>query len=244
MLSKAFQCVVALGLVCGLFACTASPSQSPSVDADEQEALATAETLPKVLMIGDSISIGYTRGVKEQLAGVADVSRIPANGEWTGYGLSNIDAWLGHTRWDVIHFNWGLWDMYGWRYKDEDLSPAAYEARLDQLVSRLKQTDATLIWATTTPACPEPEVTMLNQFDTKVVFTPKREQQYLDAARRVMQRHGVRINDLHALMKPDLSRYAVAPDNVHFKPEGRAKLARQVASAIADAIDRDTDRLP
>ena len=197
---------------------------------------AAADDLPKVLIIGDSISQGYHKPVVAQLKGKADVSRIPGNGQWTGHGIEKIDDWLGETDWDVIHFNWGLWDMYGWRYKDEDRSPKAYEARLEKLVTRLKKTGAKLIWATTTPACPAPEVTMLKQFKAEVVISEALEQQYLDAAERVMKRHDIKINDLHALVLPKLDQVSPKPDNVHFTGKGSQLLGDQVAKSISAAL--------
>lgn len=198
---------------------------------------AAIDDLPKVLLIGDSISMGYTKSVIKHMQGKADVSRIPGNGQWTGYGIEKLDDWLGDTQWDVIHFNWGLWDMYGWRYKDEDRSPKAYEARLEKLVTRLKKTNATLIWATTTPACPAPEVTMLKQFKTEVVISDALEQQYLDAAERVMKRHDIEINDLHALVLPKLDEVSPKPDNVHFTGKGSQLMAEQVATVISAALE-------
>ena len=67
--------------------------------------------LPNVLILGDSISIGYTPGVREELKAKANVIRPNANCGDTTIGLANIDAWLGDGKWDVIHFNWGLWDL-------------------------------------------------------------------------------------------------------------------------------------
>lgn len=72
--------------------------------------------LPRVLLIGDSISIGYTVPVRKKLEGEANVHRIPTNGGPTTRGLAQIDAWLGDGHWDVIHFNWGLHDL---KYMDE-----------------------------------------------------------------------------------------------------------------------------
>ena len=67
--------------------------------------------LPRVLLIGDSISIGYTVDVRKLLAGKANVHRIPCNAQTAGYGSDKLPDWLGDKRWDVIHFNWGLWDL-------------------------------------------------------------------------------------------------------------------------------------
>lgn len=191
---------------------------------------------PKVLIIGDSISMAYHSTVVAELKGVADVSRIPGNGQWTGTGVKKIDQWLGETQWDVIHFNWGLWDMYGWEYYDQDRSPEAYERRLDQLVVRLKQSGATLIWAITTPPCPENEVSMVKRFNGDGVVTTKTERRYLDAAARVMAKHGVKVNDLNALVRDDLATLQTGPDNVHFTAEGSALLGRQVAATIRETL--------
>src|SRR3954465_5493214 len=55
--------------------------------------------LPRVLLIGDSISMGYTLPVREALAGKANVHRPPANCGPTSRGVEMIDSWLGDGRW-------------------------------------------------------------------------------------------------------------------------------------------------
>jgi acyl-CoA thioesterase-1 len=96
--------------------------------------------------------------------------------------------------------------MYGWRYHEVDRSPAQYEKRLETLVGRLEKTGARLIWATTTPPCPAPEQTMLKRFNKTVYIPAELEREYAAAALRVMCKHGVAVNDLHALMAPNLGR--------------------------------------
>ncbi len=195
-----------------------------------------AQPSRRVLLIGDSICYGYEKGVRQLLEGKAEVVKNDGNAEYTGNGLKRLDEWLGDGTWDVIHFNWGLWDMYGWRYHQLDRSPAMYERRLEQLVARLEKTGAKLIWATTTPACPAPETTMRTRFEESVQISPEVQQQYTDAALRVMQKHKVAINDLHALMLPDLKKYQIADDNVHFNRAGSERLAAQVAKVILDHL--------
>ncbi|MCF7957827.1 MAG: family 78 glycoside hydrolase catalytic domain [Phycisphaerae bacterium] len=196
----------------------------------------TEVQLPKVLIIGDSISLGYTPSVIEMLKGEAEVvhhkgnKSIGPNGGPTMRGVKYIDDWLGETQWDVIHFNWGLWDMYGWHYEKVDRSPPEYEKRLDILVRRLKQTGAKLIWATTTPACPGPENLC------KIKISKETEREYLDAALRVMKKHGVKVNDLYGFMDPQRQKYALGDNDVHFTREGSGKLAEQVAKHIRDVL--------
>ena len=194
--------------------------------------------LPLVLLIGDSISGGYYPLVAKALAGKAVVAKSSDNGESTAVGVIKIDGWLGDTKWDVIHFNWGVWDMYGWQYASDDRSPAMYAQRLETLVVRMKKTGAKLIWATTTPVPPKAEGTMLKRFKKEVVITPELELQYREAAWTVMQKHGVQINDLYAVLKPRQSEFQ-AEDNVHFSGAGSGLMAQQVADAILKSLGKE-----
>ena len=73
---------------------------------------ANESNLPKVLVIGDSISMGYIGTVKKELNGKADVSRPRGNCGPSDRGVKNIGKWLGTTKWDIIHFNFGIWDAH------------------------------------------------------------------------------------------------------------------------------------
>ena len=126
----------------------------------ENPAFRSIETdlsLPNVLLIGDSISIGYTEPVRNLLSGKANVYRIPENGGPTSRGVANLDKWLGDRKWDLIHFNWGLHDLKYMKDGKLDLSGTElstveqYAENLEELVARLKNTRAKLIWASTTP---------------------------------------------------------------------------------------------
>jgi len=196
----------------------------------------SAADLPKVLIMGDSISIGYTPHVVENLKGIAEVKRHKGNAGPTIRGMAKIEEWLGDEKWDLIHFNWGLWDMYGWEYHKEDRSPQAYGKRLEFLVARLKKTGAKLIWATTTPACPTNETTMKRRFKQEVRIPSDLEKKYLTVALGVMKKNGVQVNDLHAFIKPQWAKYAIADDNVHFKSEGKRALGKKVADYVAGAL--------
>ena len=99
--------------------------------------------LPRVLLIGDSISRGYTMATRTALAGKANIHRAPENCGPTSNGLKKLDVWLGDGKWDVIHFNFGI--------HDRATPPAQYEERLEKIVARLQKTGAKLVWASTTP---------------------------------------------------------------------------------------------
>jgi acyl-CoA thioesterase-1 len=180
--------------------------------------------LPRVLLIGDSISIGYTPATRKLLEGKANVHRIATNGGPTIRGLESIDAWLGDGRWDVIHFNWGLHDLRKDQPDMHQVPIADYEKNLDTLVIRLKKTGAKLIWANTTPV---PEGAQRR--------TPGDEVKYNEVAAKIMKKHDVTANDLYTFANSQLDKIQKKAD-VHFTPQGSAALAGQVAAAIEKAL--------
>jgi hypothetical protein len=182
--------------------------------------------LPRVLLIGDSISIGYTLAVRDLLKGRANVHRIPINGGPTTNGLARLERWLGGGKWDVIHFNWGLHDLKLMPDGSRQVTPEAYEKNLRELVMRLKATGAKLIWASTTPV-PEGKLNPPRS-DADV-------QAYNRLAAAIMAENQVAINDLYTFA---LSRLAdiQRPANVHFTDAGSKVLAGQVAASITAAL--------
>ena len=184
--------------------------------------------LPRVLLIGDSISIGYTIPVRKELAGKANVLRIPENGADTANGLQKIDAWLGTSRWDVIHFNWGLHDLKVTPTGSRQVALETYERNLATLVARLKKTGARLIWATTTPVPDGTQSPVRESADA-----PK----YNAAAQRVMEENRVRINDLYDVALPRVAEIQL-PRNVHFNAAGWELFGSQVAASIWSELQR------
>lgn len=185
--------------------------------------------LPRVLLIGDSISIGYTMGVRGHLKGKANVHRIPQNGGATDVGLEKMAAWLGDGKWDVIHFNFGLHDA---KYSSETTLRATREQYVDQLrklVTQMKATGAKLIFATTTPVPKDGILSPTRKFDS----IPERNK----LAVQLMQENGVAIDDLYAAILPDREKVGREND-VHFAPEGYAILAKAVADSIASQLPK------
>ena len=178
--------------------------------------------LPRVLLIGDSISIGYTLPVRELLKGKANVHRIPANGGPTSNGLAKLKSWLGDGKWDVIHFNFGIHDAKFMEPGQQQVPPEAYEKNLREIVKQLKATGAKLIWATTTPI-PDGELTPPRKFEQVAIYN--------STALKVMTGSGVAINDLNAGITPHVGKLQ-NPHDVHFSKEGSEFLAKQVAASI------------
>lgn len=188
--------------------------------------------LPRVLLIGDSISIGYTLPVRERLRGVANVHRAFENCSDTWRGLQQLDTWLDGGRWDVIHFNFGLHDLSHRTGGPPNASLSEYEANLRKLVTRLRATGAKLIFATTTP--------VVGTMKFPVRYS-REVPQYNDVARRVMAGMGVSVDDLFAFVEPHVSQWQI-PGDVHFTSEGYAALAGPVAASIRAELDQRGQR--
>jgi hypothetical protein len=199
--------------------------------------------LPNVLILGDSISVGYTRDVRTRLAGRANVFRpmapngaAPENCQGTTLGLQKIDTWLAGRKWDVIHFNWGLHDLKhvtvaGSSENSNDAtdpvqaSVPVYQANLRQIVAKLKATGARLVFATTTPVAPN---------TTGPLRSPAAPAAYNAAALEIMQANAIRVNDLFAL-GASLT-HTQMPQNVHYTAAGLTALGEAVARVIEDEL--------
>jgi lysophospholipase L1-like esterase len=194
------------------------------------------KALPNVLIIGDSISIGYMEPLKELLKDKANAIHNEGNAAHTGKGRQELDKWLGDTKWDVIHFNFGLHDL---KYVDEQGKNATsremghiqvpvekYRENLEAIVLRLEKTGARLIFATTTPFPKDVKGAIRDIANVAV---------YNKAALDVMKEHKVEIDDLHAFVLPQLEKLQ-HPRDVHFTKDGSKALAEHVAQHIATAL--------
>jgi acyl-CoA thioesterase-1 len=186
--------------------------------------------LPRVLIMGDSISMGYTLEVRKILAGKANVQHPAVNCGSSGSGAAHVHEWIGEKHWDVIYFNFGLHDMTylddKGRYVTPDKGKQAvpipqYQANLRKIVTTLQGTGAKLIFATTTPVPGGSGGRVQGD-----------EVQYNAAAVEVMREMGVETDDLWSVISPSVATLQ-QPHNVHFTAEGYRVLGVEAASRIA-----------
>ncbi|MDE3184362.1 MAG: SGNH/GDSL hydrolase family protein [Bacteroidota bacterium] len=194
---------------------------------------------PKILIIGDSISIGYTPFVKSKLENKALVFHCKGNAQYSSYGLTKLNDWLGNEHWDIIQFNWGLWDIC---YRDPNkpvdytnrdkingkinTTKEDYKANLEAIISRLKQTKAKLIFVTTT-CVPDNEP---GRYDKDV-------QDYNAIAIQVMKENNIPVNDLYSISKQIHKDDGLGDNNVHYKAVGYQKLAVKVCEGLDKLIN-------
>lgn len=233
---KRFSLWLAACAVLGL--CVLAGAEAPKQKVKEKRNAAWAQVedvpgLPRVLLIGDSISMGYTLKVRELLKGKANVHRPPENCFDSANGIKKLDTWLGAGKWDVIHFNFGLHDN---KYLDEKgaltavdkgkvvATPAQYGKNMREFVARAKKTGATLIYATTTPV---PAKSNGRVEGTEAAYNAEGE--------KVMREAGVSVNDLQAFVAKHKAAQQL-PNNVHFTPKGYDQLAEVVAREVEGAL--------
>ena len=174
--------------------------------------------LPRVLIIGDSISRGYTTPVRHALKGKVNLHRAPANCGKLAYGIKNLDVWLGDksNKWDVITFNFGIHDR-----KTPDSS---YTNDLKTVIVKLQATGAKLIWVNTTPV-------------------PKGAGEYVEGnservnklASEIMTELNIPIVDLYSKVKDVPSEHKIA-NNCHFRDGGYEILGAEVAAKIQTVL--------
>ena len=112
--------------------------------------------MKKIVLIGDSIRMGYDKYVKDALSGIAEVFYPSENCRFAEYVLRNVHEWKNNGKWgddvDLVHWNAGLWDVLE-LFGDEPLTSISYYgeaiARIDKRL-RMLFPKAKLVFATST----------------------------------------------------------------------------------------------
>jgi dienelactone hydrolase/lysophospholipase L1-like esterase len=193
-----------------------------------------AEPLPKVVLLGDSIRMGYAPLVAKRLAGKAVVVSPRENGGTSANLLRNVERWCLREKPAVVHFNCGLHDLkLDKKTKQHQVELPQYKENLKELVVRLqKETTAALIFADTTPiidARHAKRKATFNRFEADV-------QRYNAAALGVMKQCGVPVNDLHWVVTRQNVEQMLGPDGTHYTPAGCELLADAVADSVLRAL--------
>jgi lysophospholipase L1-like esterase len=195
-------------------------------------AAAQEKRLPRVVLVGDSIRIGYAPFVAKLLEGKAIVVSPNTNGQDSGNVLRNLEEWVIKERPDVVHFNAGLHDL---KLKDTSYQVplVEYEKNLKTIVERIqKETTAKVIFATSTPILDSLHAQRkadFGRFEADV-------QKYNIAAESIMKQGGVPINDLHKLVEDRGKETLIASDGTHYTQEGYEILAAAVTDSILGSL--------
>jgi hypothetical protein len=212
-----------------------------------------SSSLPKVLLIGDSVSIGYQDIVSNILKEKAIVYHNPGSAGDTKNGIENIEEWLGEEEWDLIYVNFGLEDI---KMLDPIENPKGnwgeeggintltmeYEDRLSQLASILNDQQTIVVWSTITPVPANNPDLLLRHWGGgipiqkgKLRWFPNHVISYNNIAKKIMRQYGIYIHDLYEETMPLLEKIQKS-NNPYFTKEGYQYLGAKVSEYIWNLI--------
>jgi dienelactone hydrolase/lysophospholipase L1-like esterase len=211
-------------------AATAQPPAEPKLD------------LPKVVLVGDSIRLGYAPLVAKRLEGKARVVSVEANGGDSANVLKHLDEWVLGEKPAVVHLNCGLHDLkLAKKTKQYQVPPEQYEANLKEIVARIRKgTSTALVFADTTPILDDRHAKRGGDFD-RFETDVKR---YNETARKVMREAGISVDDLHGIVEDGGSEKLLGGDGTHYTPAGYERLADAVADCVLRQLIANRPRTP
>ena len=196
---------------------------------------------PRVLLMGDSIRLGYAPLVAKKLDGVAEVFSFPENGGDTTVTLKQLESWVrdrkppfetppdAKARPLIVHFNCGLHDLkFGKKSQTHQVPLPDYEKNLAAIVTRLRAWTPHVFFASTTPIIDERHATRKADFDR----FDKDVKAFNERAVKVMGSLGVPVNDLDRVVRAGGPADLLGADGTHYTPAGKELLAEAVADVI------------
>lgn len=201
--------------------------------------------MKKILLIGDSIRMGYDRYVKAAFDGVAEVCYPKDNCMFSGVVLRFLPIWADELgcgkELDLIHFNAGLWDDLIMLDQMPLVSQQTYRENLERICVEIKLLfpTAKMIFATSTPVLEtEADKSQSREGTFKSYYRRynKDTEVYNDIAREVVEKHGGAINDLYTLLQNVPSKYH--SDKTHYyTKDGTRLITEAVVSKIEAALN-------
>ena len=196
--------------------------------------------MKRVLLLGDSIRMGYDEYVKELLTGEFEVVYDDAdNGRFAAYTLWQANQFFRHCgRFDVVHWNNGYWDMNVEAPMVEAIHPVPeYVHFLGRILAEIRRNGAVPVFATSTPILSEEAAqSVMKEGIPRTFYKNEWVVEYNKAAVDFMEREGVAVNDLYSLCLESPTYYK-CPDLLHLTQEGCKRCAEQTAAAIRKAAD-------
>ena len=190
--------------------------------------------MKNILLIGDSIRMGYDKSVKKSLDGIANVYFPDENCRFASYVLRYLHEYagpLGCERVDVLHWNAGLWDCLRLFEEDPHTPKDIYAYYIERICMRIKKIfpDAKVIFATSTKVNSERTNKDFMRYNDEIA-------EYNSIAVEIVRKYGFEVNDLYALSD-------TLPDSWHsdwvhyYTPEATKAFTDQVLAHLAAALE-------
>lgn len=191
--------------------------------------------MKNLLLVGDSIRMGYDRSVRKTLEGRANVIFPQENCRFASYLLRNLHEYIENENLkgeeiDVIHWNAGLWDCLR-LFEEEPHTPVnVYAYYIDRVCVRIKKIypNAKVIFATSTSVISEEMPKRFKRYNEEI-------EQYNEVAVNVVKKYGFEVNDLYAVSKT-LPKEAHSDPVHYYTPQGTEVFTNQVLSYVLPAL--------
>lgn len=189
--------------------------------------------MKNLLLIGDSIRMGYDKSVKKTLEGKANVIFPDENCRFASYVLRHFHEYLNDIKGediDVIHWNAGLWDCLR-LFEEEPQTPIdVYAYYIERICLRIKKIcpKARVIFATSTKVLSEKMSKDFKRYNEEI-------EKYNETAVKIVGKYGFKVNDLYALS-------VTLPEEVHsdavhyYTPAGTEAFTNQVLSFVVPEL--------
>lgn len=189
--------------------------------------------MKNLLLIGDSIRMGYDKSVKKTLEGLANVYFPAENCRFASYLLRSFHDYLDGVDGkdiDVVHWNAGLWDCLRLFEEDVHTPVEIYEYYIDRLCVRIKKIcpNAKVVFATSTSVLSEKMDKNFKRYNEDI-------EKYNEAAVKVCRKHGFEINDLYSL-SVTLGEEAHSDPVHYYTTSGTEAFTNKVLSVVAPML--------
>ncbi|TLS51813.1 hypothetical protein FE782_12940 [Paenibacillus antri] len=194
--------------------------------------------MKKVLLLGDSIRMGYDEYVRDILKDKCKVYYDDTdNGRFAAYTLWQANQlFRKYGKFDVVHWNNGYWDMNIEPPMAEAVHPIdEYIHFLKRIIGEIRRNDAAIIFATTTPVLHSGSSPDNTGTGVNIKYSNDWVVQYNEAAKRLAAEENITVNDLYALMLQDKNYYK-CEDSLHLTEEGYKLCAEQAAKLILEKL--------
>ena len=189
--------------------------------------------MKKILILGDSIRMGYDKYVKIAFEDVAQVHYPVNNCRFSSHLLRHLQEWVEEgfgDETDLVYWNAGLWDTLLLADGLPHIPLDVYEANVNRICRQLQMfaPKAKIIFATSTPVQEE-------LFTGKFKRLNKDVEQYNLAAARIVENYGGQVDDLYTLAKNAPQSYH--SDQTHYyTKEGKKLFTEHVVATMENAL--------
>ena len=186
----------------------------------------------RVVLIGDSIRMGYQPGVAERLKGWADVWGPEQNCRHSLWALDHFQEWVVAHKPDILHVNFGIHDAVVMEDGEYQVIPDQYRLCLKRFITKAEDLGTRMIWATSTPRFTPSQDVPMSEWQKMTEIDD-----YNRTALEIIGAVGIPVNDLHqVILDSDFTKCQTA-DGCHMTDYGNAVLADAVARFLMESED-------